>query len=104
MNTTSLVNLTAEETGQTNAQTEATIKAALEIICGVVASGEAVRLKGFGTFETKWHPPTEEQSPLETLLIPSTKIATFSPAKAFNDLLISNPHKPISAHESSRVD
>jgi nucleoid DNA-binding protein len=42
MNTTSLVNLIAEETGQTKEQTEATVKAALKIIRGSVASGEPV--------------------------------------------------------------
>jgi len=54
MNTTSLVNLTAEETGLTKPQTEATLKAALKIICGSVASGQPVRLPEFGTFQASW--------------------------------------------------
>ena len=41
------MNLTAEETGQSKEQTEATVKAALKIIRGVVVSGEAVRLPDF---------------------------------------------------------
>jgi DNA-binding protein HU-beta len=53
MNTASLINLIVEETGQSKAQTEATVNAALKIIRGTVASGEAVRLSDFGTFESR---------------------------------------------------
>jgi nucleoid DNA-binding protein len=51
MNVRSLVDLVAEETGQTKKQTEATLEAAFQIIRGSVASGEAVRLTDFGIFE-----------------------------------------------------
>jgi nucleoid DNA-binding protein len=85
MNTTSLVNLTAEETGQTKAQTEATLRAALKIVCGVVASGEAVRLHEFGTFETRWRSAREGRNLQtgETISIPAARVVKFLPAKAF---------------------
>jgi len=87
MNTTSLINLTAEETGQTKEQTEATVKAALKIICGVVASGEAVRLPDFGTFESRSRSAREGRN-LQTgekIDIPAARVAKFSPAKAFRE-------------------
>ena len=87
MNTTSLINLTAEETGQTKAQTEATVKAALKIICGVVASGEAVRLHEFGTFEPRWRTAREGRN-LQTgdkIDIPAARVVKFLPAKSFRE-------------------
>jgi DNA-binding protein HU-beta len=87
MNTTGLVNLTAEETGQTKAQTEATVKAALKIICGVVASGEAVRLREFGTFEPRWRTarPGRNLQTGDTINIPAARVVKFFPAKAFRE-------------------
>jgi DNA-binding protein HU-beta len=87
MNTTNIINLTAEETGQTKEQTEATVKAALKIIRGVVASGEAVRLREFGTFEARWRSAREGRNPDtgDKIDIPATRVARFSPAKAFRE-------------------
>ena len=87
MNTTSLVNLTAEETGQTKAQTEATVKAALKIISGTVASGEAVRLREFGTFEPRWRTAREGRNLQtgDTVDIPAARVVKFLPAKAFRE-------------------
>jgi nucleoid DNA-binding protein len=84
MNTTGLVNLTAEETGQTKAQTEATVKAALNIIRGVVASGEAVRLSDFGTFESRHiSDKKNERNPQAGDPINDVRVVRFSPAEAF---------------------
>ena len=80
MNTTSLINLTAEETGQTKEQTEATVKAALNIISGVVASGEAVRLRELGTFEARWESAPEGSNADTGEKI---RVVRFSPAEAF---------------------
>ena len=87
MNTTSLVNLTAEETGQTKEQTEATVKAALKIISGVVASGEAVRLREFETFEARWRTAREGRNLQtgDTVDIPAARVVKFLPAKAFRE-------------------
>ena len=87
MNTRSIINLIAEETGQTKEQTGATVKAALNIIRGVVASGEAVRLREFGTFEARWRSARKGRNPDtgDEIDIPATRVARFSPAKAFRE-------------------
>ena len=53
MNMTSLINLTADDICLTKVETTAVLTAAFKIICGTVASGEAVRLADFGTFEAR---------------------------------------------------
>jgi nucleoid DNA-binding protein len=83
MNITSLIDLTAEETGQTKAQTEATVKAALKIICGVVTSGEAVRLRDFGNFEARHISDRDEKNPQAGDPIDDVRVVKFSPAEAF---------------------
>ena len=83
MDTTDLVNLTAKETGQTKAQTEATVKAALNIVRGVVASGEAVRLSDFGTFESRHISDTNERNPQAGDPIDDVRVVKFLPAEAF---------------------
>ena len=83
MNTTSLINLTAEETGQTKEQTEATLNAALKIIRGTVASGEAVRLPDFGTFETHRISGRAERDPQARYQIDNVRVVKFLSAEAF---------------------
>jgi nucleoid DNA-binding protein len=83
MNTTSLVNLTAKETGLTEEQTEATVKAALKIIRGTVASGEAVRLPDFGTFQSCYLSDKDDRNPQEGDPINDVRVVKFSPAEAF---------------------
>ena len=91
MNTTSLINLTAEETGQTKAQTEATLEAALKIICGVVGSGEAVRLPDFGTFEVRHISDRNQRNPQAGDPISDVRVVKFSPAEAFRKAVNHRP-------------
>ena len=83
MNTTSLINLTAEETGQTKAQTAATLEAALKIIRGTVASGEAVRLPDFGTFEVRHISDKNQRNPQAGDPIDDVMVIRFLPAQVF---------------------
>jgi DNA-binding protein HU-beta len=83
MNTTSLINLTAEETGQSKAQTEATVNAALRIIRASVASGKPVVLPDFGTFETRHVFDKDYISPPAGDPISDVRAVKFSPAEAF---------------------
>lgn len=83
MNTTSLIYLTAEETGQTKGQTAATLEAALKIICGTVASGEAVRLPDFGTFKARHVFDKDEINPEAGDPISDVRVVKFLPAEAF---------------------
>jgi DNA-binding protein HU-beta len=83
MNTTSLINLTAEETGQSKAQTAATLEAALKIICGSVAGGEAVRLPDFGTFEVRHISDKNQRNPQAGDPADDVMVVRFLPAEAF---------------------
>jgi len=83
MNTTILVNLTAEQTGQSKAQTEATLNAALKIICESVASDDPVRLRDFGTFEFLHISNRDERNPQGGDSVDYVKVIKFSPAEAF---------------------
>jgi nucleoid DNA-binding protein len=83
MNTTSLINLIAEETGQSEAQTEATVKAALKIICRTVASGKPVILPDFGTFQARHIFDRDEINPEAGDPVTDVKVVKFLPAEAF---------------------
>jgi nucleoid DNA-binding protein len=73
MNTETLIDQIAEKTGQSKPQTEATVNEALKIIRGTVASGRAVRLPDFGTFESRYIPGID------------IKVVKFLPAESFRE-------------------
>lgn len=83
MNTTSLVHLTAKETGQTNAQTEATLEAAFKIIRETVASNKPVILPDFGTFKTRHVFDRDEINPQAGDPVSDVKVVKFLPPQAF---------------------
>jgi len=83
MNTTSLIDLTAEKTGQTKVQTEATLEAAFKIIRETVASGKQVILPDFGTFKTLHVFDRDEINPQAGDPVSDVKIVKFLPAQAF---------------------
>ena len=83
MNTTSLIDLTAEETGLTKAQTEATVNAALKIICRTVASGKPVILPDFGTLKVRHILDRDEISPEAGDPISDVRVIKFLPSPTF---------------------
>ncbi len=83
MNTTSLINLTAEETGQTEAQTAATLEAAFKIIREIVASGKQVILPDFGTFKTRHVFDKDELNPEAGDPVSDVYSVKFLPAESF---------------------
>jgi DNA-binding protein HU-beta len=83
MSTIQLVDLTAEETGQTKAQTEATLNAALRIICAAVASGKTVILPDFGTFKTRHVFDRDEINPEAGDPVSDVRVIKFLPAPDF---------------------
>jgi nucleoid DNA-binding protein len=83
MNTTILINLIAEQTGQTKKQTQATVKTAFKIIRGSVASGEAVRLPDLGTFEARHISDRDKSNPQAGDPIDDVRVIRFLPAQAF---------------------
>jgi nucleoid DNA-binding protein len=83
MNTTTLINLTAEETGQSQAQTEATLNAALIIIRRTVASGKEVILPDFGTFKARHIFDKDEINPESGDPASDVRTVKFLPAPVF---------------------
>jgi nucleoid DNA-binding protein len=83
MNTTSLINLTAEETGQTKAQTAATLEAALKIIRVTVASGKPVILPDFGTFKVCHVFDKDEINPEAEDPVSDVRAVKFLPSQTF---------------------
>ena len=89
MNKQELISYTAEKTGFSKKDTEATVNAMLETIVGALEENEKVQLVGFGSFEVKAraarvgrHPKTKE-----AIEIPASKAPVFKPSKALKDTL-----------------
>jgi len=87
MNTTSLIDLTAEKTGQTKAQTEATLEEAFKIIRKTVASGKQVILTDLGTFKTSHVFDRDDINPQAGDPASDVKVVNFLPAQAFRAIV-----------------
>jgi len=85
MNTTNLIDLTAEETGLSKANTEATLNAALKIIRRAVTNSEVVLLPDFGTFKSRdiTDSKTYKKNPQAGDLIKDVRVISFLPDEAF---------------------
>jgi len=83
MNITSLIKLTAEDIGVTKVETTAVLTAALKIICGAVANGEAVQLPDFGTFYSRHREDRNQRNPQAGDPIDDVVVVKFLPAEAF---------------------
>ncbi len=79
---TSLIDLTAEETGQTKEQTEATLNAALKIIRRTVASGKPVILADFGIFRAR-HVFEKDRNPEAGDPVSDVRVVRFFPEPTF---------------------
>lgn len=82
-----LVNLVAEQTGQTQKQVKETLEIAFTVIKDAVAKGEKVSLVGFGVFEKRERAEKRGTNPSngEPMIIPATTIPYFRPGQAFKD-------------------
>ena len=87
MNKTDLINVVAEETKVSKANTEAVVTATLNAIAEALKSGDKVALLGFGTFEVKDVVAREGRNPKtgETIEIAACKKPSFSASKALKD-------------------
>ncbi len=63
------------------------MKAALKIIRGCVASGEAVRLPDFGTFESRHISDRDERNPQAGDPIDYVRVIVFLSAQAFRKVV-----------------
>lgn len=87
MNKADLVQAVAEKTGVPKKDVTAVVDACFASIQDALASGEDVRLVGFGTFEVKERAERTGRNPKtkEAITIPTTKAPSFKAGKALKD-------------------
>ena len=87
MNKQELISYTAEKTGFSKKDTEATVNAMLETIVGALEENEKVQLVGFGSFEVKARAARVGRNPKtkEQIKIPASKVPVFKAGKALKD-------------------
>ena len=89
MTKTDLASVVAETTEMTKKQSEAAVNSIIAAIKEALASGEDVRLVGFGTFSVKERKARLGRNPRtgEELKIPAKKVPAFSPGKGLKDAI-----------------
>ena len=87
MNKTELISAVAEKSEVSKKDTEAVLNTAMDIIKETVASGDDVRLIGFGTFTIAERAEREGRNPQtgEVMKIAASKSPKFKAGKAFKD-------------------
>lgn len=87
MNKAQLIELVAEKTKTTKAQSENILNATLEAIQEALSDGDEVKLVGFGTFSRTSRKARTGRNPKtgESVKIPSAYIPRFKPGKDFKD-------------------
>lgn len=83
-----LVQLIADQTGQTQKQVKETIELAMDIIKNAVAKGDKVSLVDFGVFEQRERAEKKGTNPStrKPMIIPATVVPYFRPGQAFKDM------------------
>ena len=84
-----LVNAIAIQTGYDKTTIMNVVESAMENIKKTVAEGEAVYLRGFGSFATKTRAQkiARNITKNESIVVPEHKIPAFKPADSFAELL-----------------
>ena len=84
-----LVNVIAIQTGYDKTTIMNVVESAMSNIKKTVADGEAVYLRGFGSFSTKTRAAkiARNITKNESILVPEHKIPSFKPADSFAELL-----------------
>lgn len=92
MNKKDLVQIVAKKANITKKESEEIITVILETIIKAVSEGERVTLVGFGAFEARERKAREGRNPQtgEKLIIPATRVPTFSVGKFFKDRVNNN--------------
>lgn len=87
MNKTELVAAMAEKTELTKKDSEAALKAFVDVVTEQLANGDKVQLVGFGTFETVKREAREGRNPLtgKAMSIPASTAPKFKAGKALKD-------------------
>ncbi|MDO4619658.1 MAG: HU family DNA-binding protein [Lachnospiraceae bacterium] len=89
MNKVELAAAIAAETGLSKKDTEACVKAFVEVVTAELKKGEKVQLVGFGTFEVSERAAREGRNPQtgETMTIEASKAPRFKAGKALKDAI-----------------
>ncbi|MCH4033546.1 MAG: HU family DNA-binding protein [Lachnospiraceae bacterium] len=87
MNKNELIAAAAESSGLTKKDTEAALKAFVEVITDSLKKGDKVQIVGFGTFEVSERAAREGRNPHtgETMQIEASKAPKFKAGKALKD-------------------
>ncbi|MBQ7678871.1 MAG: HU family DNA-binding protein [Butyrivibrio sp.] len=87
MNKTELVDAIAKETGLTKKDSEAAVKAFVDVVSKTLKKKDKVQLVGFGTFETTKRAARTGKNPQtgEAIKIPASVAPKFKAGKALKD-------------------
>ena len=87
MNRAQLVDAIAKEAGTSKKDTEAMLKAYINVVTKAVKKGDKVQLVGFGTFEQRKRAARKGKNPKtgETIKIPAAKVPAFKAGSAFKE-------------------
>jgi DNA-binding protein HU-beta len=89
MNKTELVAAIANETGLTKKDSEAAVKAFIDVVSEELKKGSKVQLVGFGTFEISQRAAREGRNPQtgDAMEIQASRTPKFKAGKALKDLV-----------------
>ena len=89
MNKTELVAAIAEQTQLSKKDTEAALKAFIDVVSAELKNGGKVQLVGFGTFEVSERAAREGRNPQsgEPMKIEASKAPRFKAGKALKDMI-----------------
>lgn len=89
MNKTELVAAMAEQTQLSKKDSEAALKAFIDVVSAELKKGEKIQLVGFGTFEVSERAAREGRNPQtgKTMKIAASKAPKFKAGKALKDLV-----------------
>ena len=89
MNKAEFVQAVAEKIGGTKADAAKAVDAVLEVIGGTLASGDEVKLPGFGVFQVAERAASEGRNPRtgEKIAIPAAKLPKFKPGAELKRLV-----------------
>lgn len=89
MNKSELIKAVAKETGNTVVSTRAALECAFDEIKNALASGDNVRLLGFGTFKIREKSERTGRNPQtgENITIPAHKVVAFKPGSELAELV-----------------
>ena len=93
MNKTELIEAMAKESGLSKKDTDAALKAFINVVSKALKKKDKVQLVGFGTFETAKRAARQGKNPQtgEAIKIPASVAPKFKAGKALKDL-VNNKH------------